>query len=146
MKRHRFEESLAQIVKEDPRYPIDAYLFLRHALDYTIRMLNKPENGPGRHVSGQELLDGIRQCALQEFGPIARTVLRTWGINRTEDFGDMVFNLVSHGLLGKTEKDSKADFAGGYDFHAAFTAPFLPSGAAPARKTGPARRHPQPKP
>ena len=144
MKRHRFEEVLAQVVKEDPRYPIEAYLFLRHAMDLTMRILNKPENGPGRHVSGQELLEGIRQHALQEFGPIARTVLRAWGITRTEDFGELVFNLVKHGLLGKTEKDSKADFAGGYDFHAAFTLPFLPPSAASPHRSGSARHEPQP--
>jgi len=129
MKRHRFEEILDQIIKKDPRYPADAYRFLRQGLDFTVRMLGKPDQGPGRHITGQELLEGIRLCALQEFGPIAGTVLRTWGITRTEDFGEMVFNLVNNGLLGKTEKDSKEDFAGGYDFQSAFTAPFLPVSA-----------------
>lgn len=149
MKRHRFDEILDQIVKKDPRYPAEAYRFLRQALDFTIRMLGKPDQGPGRHVSGQELLDGIRHFALQEFGPITATVLRTWGITRTEDFGEMVFNLVNSGLLGKTDKDRKEDFAGGYDFETAFTAPFLParsrvSPESPAATRKPRTHRPQP--
>lgn len=126
MKQHSLEKVFERLVKEDPRYPVEAYIFLREALDFTMRLTNKPENGPGRHVSGQELLEGIRQFALREFGPITSTVFRTWGIARTEDFGEMVFNLVNRGLLGKTEKDRKEDFGGGYDFHTAFVSPFLP--------------------
>ena len=152
MKRHHFEEILDQIVKKDPRYPADAYRFLRQGLDFTVRMLGKPDQGPGRHITGQELLEGIRLCALQEFGPIAGTVLRIWGITRTEDFGEMVFNLVHSGLLGKTEQDSKKDFAGGYDFQLAFMAPFLPTSAPPPPEAPTAtpkprvrRRKPEPK-
>ena len=124
MKQQRFEELLDPILQDDPRYPVEAYVFLREALDHTVRLLRKPEQGPGRHISGQELLEGIRLFALQEYGPVAHTVLRTWNITRTEDFGDIVFNLVNGGLLGKTDRDRKEDFANGYDFHTAFVAPF----------------------
>lgn len=127
MQRRTFEEAMSLILKEDPRYPPAAYVFLRLALDFTIRTLNKPAKGPARHISGQELLDGIRRYTLQEFGPISRTVLETWHIFQTEDFGNLVFNLVNHGVLGKTDQDRIEDFAGGYSFHAAFTEPFLPS-------------------
>jgi uncharacterized repeat protein (TIGR04138 family) len=88
-----------------------------------VRCLEKP-----RHVSGQELLAGIREFALAEFGPMAKTVLNSWGITRTEDFGEIVFNMVEIGLLGRTDKDSREDFANGYDFEEAFRKPFLPSG------------------
>ena len=77
-----------------------------------------------RHVSGKELAEGIRDYALQEFGPLALTVLRTWGIQRTEDFGELVFHLVEAGKLGKTEKDTRADFAHVYDFDEVFARPF----------------------
>ncbi|MEI7879520.1 MAG: Minf_1886 family protein [bacterium] len=126
MKRLNFEEAMRMILKEDPRYPLEAYVFLRLALDFTIRTLNKPAHGPARHITGQELLDGIRLYALKEFGPITRTVLEAWGITQTDDFGNLVFNLVSHGVLGKTDQDKKEDFANGYSFQAAFTEPFLP--------------------
>jgi uncharacterized repeat protein (TIGR04138 family) len=122
MKHPNAEELLAGILARDPRYAIDAYAFVRIGLDHTVRRLEKP-----RHVSGRELLDGIREFALSEFGPMTKTVLNGWGIKRTEDIGEIVFNMVETGLLGKTEKDSRSDFANGYDFDEAFRNPFRPA-------------------
>ncbi len=133
MKKVNFQEALLGILDRDPRYAEDAYHFLREALDFTIKLLEKPVEGPGRHVSGQELLEGIRQFALKEFGPMALRVLNTWGIRRTDDFGEMVFNMVGAGILGKTDEDRREDFAGGYDFDAAFAKPFRAIRAAPAQ-------------
>lgn len=126
MKKLSFQEALVLIVNEDPRYDVQAYHFMREALDFTIKLLEKPAEGPGRHVTGGELLEGIRQFALKDFGPMAKTVLNSWGVQRCEDFGELVFNLVNKGVLGKTEEDRKEDFAGGYDFEAAFRRPFRP--------------------
>ena len=114
------------ICERDPRYDPEAYLFIRESLDFTVRNLERPAEGEKRHVSGQELLEGIRQYALQEFGPMALTVLNTWGIRQTEDFGNIVFNLVEAGKLGETDDDRLEHFADGYDFHEAFAGPFLP--------------------
>ena len=122
MKHPNAEELLQKILARDPRYAAEAYVFVRAGLDYTVRRLEKP-----RHVSGQELLDGIREFALAEFGPMTRTVLKGWGLQCTEDVGEIVFNMVETGLLGKTEKDSRADFADGYDFDEAFCKPFRPA-------------------
>lgn len=122
MKHPTAEDLLQTILTRDPRYVSEAYAFVRAGLDYTVRRLDKP-----RHVSGQELLDGIREFALAEFGPMTKTVLNGWGIARTEDIGEIVFNMVESGLLGKTDKDSRADFANGYDFNEVFRKPFLPS-------------------
>jgi len=79
-----------------------------------------------RHVTGKELLEGIREYALKQFGPLAMFVLNEWGIHRTEDFGEIVFNMVDAGLLLKTKDDKKEDFANGYDFEEVFKKPFLP--------------------
>ncbi len=121
-----FETTLALILAKDPRYQSEAYLFVKEALDYTQKLVVKPSRDEVRHVSGQELLEGIRAFALTQFGPMAPTVFEEWGIRRCEDFGEIVFNLVEIGLLGKTEKDSRADFQNGYDFDAAFRKPFRP--------------------
>ena len=121
------DELMREIVEEDPRYRIDAYIFLRESLDVTIKIMDKPLEGPARHVSGRELLEGIRTHAINEFGPIARTVLAYWGITSTADFGEMVFNLVGKGILGKTDEDKRTDFHDVFDFEAAFTEPFLPA-------------------
>src|SRR2546423_3545957 len=122
-----FEEALAKIREKDPRYDREAYLFVREALDHTQKTISKETRGKMRHVSGQELLGGIRDFALAQFGPMVTTVLESWGIRACSDFGDIVFNMVEVGWLAKTEKDSRTDFEGGYDFQEAFQKPFLPS-------------------
>jgi len=121
-----FEEALAKIQAKDPRYHRDAYLFVREALDHTQKTIGKDARGRIRHVTGQELLIGIREYALQQFGPMTKTVLEEWGIRCCPDFGEIVFNMVEVSWLAKTEKDSRADFEGGYTFDEAFRQPFLP--------------------
>lgn len=122
-----FDEALENIRTKDPRYTRDAYLFVREALDHTQRTIGKDERGRIRHVSGQELLHGIRDYALSQFGPMTMTVLAEWGIADCQDFGEIVFNMVDIGILAKTDKDSREDFKTGYDFTEAFQKPYLPS-------------------
>jgi uncharacterized repeat protein (TIGR04138 family) len=123
-----FEEAIDQIAAQDRRYHREAYFFLREALDHTQKMTGKlPKKNEIRHVSGRELLDGIREYAVQQFGPMTVTVLEEWGVKCCMDFGEIVFNMVETKLLAKTEKDSREDFRNGYDFHDAFRKPFLPS-------------------
>lgn len=119
------EETLDLIVENDPRYHRDAYYFVRDALDVAQKKFCSKKNEP-QHVSGQQLLAGIREHALDEFGPMTITVLEEWGINRCEDFGELVFNMVEQSLLGKTDDDSRNDFKDGYKFEEAFRKPFLP--------------------
>ncbi len=116
-----FAEGLEEVLREDRRYARDAYYLVMEALSFTCRDLDREG-----HVSGRELLDGLRKYVLNEYGPMARTVLSEWGIECCEDVGHIVFNLVNHSLLRKTEEDSVEDFAGGYDFGEAFEAPFEP--------------------
>ena len=127
MKKLDFEEALDRITERDPRYHAHAYHVMREALDYTIQMLEKPTAGPGRHVSGQELLKGIQAFTLREYGPMAKRVLNYWGISANDDFGNLVFNLVDEGILGRTESDRREDFHGGPDFEQVFIKPYLPT-------------------
>ncbi len=120
-------EKIKTIRDKDSRYDPEAYLFVREALEFTAKSLRRSGAGKKHHVSGRELSEGARDLALQMFGPLTFKVFQAWGINRTEDFGEIVFNLVEAGELGKTEEDRKEDFADGYDFHEAFAAPFLAS-------------------
>jgi uncharacterized repeat protein (TIGR04138 family) len=121
-----FMLAVTEICKRDARYHVDAYLFTREALDYTVRALKKSTKATSRHITAKELLEGIRAFALQEFGPMTLTVMEAWGIARTGDFGEIVFNLVEAGKLGKTEEDRKEDFADVFDFYESFARPFLP--------------------
>lgn len=126
---HRdFNEVIRAIRKDDPRYARGAYYFLRQALDYSLKELHKRgQLDKTNHLSGQQLLEGIRMFALDQYGPMARSVLEYWGVKDCRDFGNIVFNLVECQVLGKTEKDSPEDFNEGYDFKTAFDRPFRPS-------------------
>ena len=114
------------ILAKDPRYARDAYAFVRESLDFTQQNIKKENKGTLRHITGQELLDGIRQFALNQFGPMVVTVLEEWGVHNSRDFGEIVFNMVEIDLLAKTEDDNRDDFSHGYDFTDAFRKPFWP--------------------
>ena len=127
MQAANFEQTLEKILQGDPRYARHAYLFIREALDYTQKMVEKKSKDDVRHVSGQELLAGVRSFALEQFGPMTQMVLNTWGVQTCEDFGEIVFNMVESNLLAKTAQDTREDFKNGYDFFDAFRRPFLPA-------------------
>jgi len=133
MQKIGFAEALDSIVASDPRYQRDAYVFLRDALDFTTKQQKKVRGATVRHVSGPELLGGVRQYALKEFGPLVMTVFDSWGIHSCEDIGNMVFNLIDAGIFGKTEEDSIEDFKNVYDFDEAFVKPFAPEKPAIAK-------------
>ena len=126
MQEINFDEKVEMILAKDSRYARDAYAFVRESLDFTQKTIGKENRGQVRHISGQELLDGIRQFALAQFGPMAVTVLEEWGVHNSRDFGEIVFNMVEIELLAKTEKDNRDDFNNGYDFTDAFRKPFWP--------------------
>lgn len=136
MQKIGFAEALDSVVANDPRYQRDGYIFLRDALDFTTKQQKKVKGVTVRHVSGPELLEGVRQYALKEFGPMVTTVFDSWGIQSCEDIGNMVFNLIGAGVFGKTEEDSIKDFKNVYDFKEAFVKPFVP--AKPAADKSPA--------
>ncbi len=135
MQKPNFSESIDTILKQDSRYDRDSYYFVREGLDFTLKMLKKnAQSQPTqRHVSGQELLEGLRRYVIEQFGPMAKTVLAYWGIHRCDDFGEVVFNMVEKGILGKTEQDSREDFKGGYDFDEAFVQTLSTARAAPCQ-------------
>ena len=121
-----FHPGLAEVVRQDPRYAYEAYEFVFYALHHTQQLLGReappageagagPGGEPQHHVSGPELLEGIRDLALREFGRMARTVFRLWGIRGTADFGEIVFTLVEAGLMSTTSEDRREDFHNVYD-------------------------------
>lgn len=126
MQEINFDEKVEMILAKDARYSRDAYAFVRESLDFTQKNISKENRGNVRHITGQELLDGIRQFALNQFGPMAVTVFEEWGVRNSRDFGEIVFNMVEIELLAKTENDNRDDFNNGYDFTDAFRKPFWP--------------------
>jgi uncharacterized repeat protein (TIGR04138 family) len=144
MQDSEFGEIVALICKDDSRFHRRAYEFVRLGLDHTVKEMRKRETirtDRSRHVSGRELVDGLRVFALEQFGPMAKTVLNSWGVNNCRDFGDIVFNLIEYKVFSKTDNDRQEDFESIYDFDEAFVKPFLPSrrpqGGAATEKVGP---------
>jgi uncharacterized repeat protein (TIGR04138 family) len=112
---------LEEIVRRDPRYAYEAYEFVFAALAHTQKRLGKvpPEGGGPEpadyHVTGRDLLEGARDLALKEFGLMARTVFRLWGINATDDIGNIVFNLIDAELMSRTDRDTREEFHAVFD-------------------------------
>jgi uncharacterized repeat protein (TIGR04138 family) len=108
------EKSLQEIVDEVNRYPIEAFLFLQQALGYAVNLVHAelsevPDANVSRHITGQQLCEGLRAYALAQ-----------WGITSTLDFGRIVFALVDAGHMAKTDTDTIEDFRDVYDFQTAF--------------------------
>lgn len=121
----QFDQAVESICRKDARFAREAYFFLREALDFTMRRA-AAESGGSRHVSGQELLGGFRDYALQEFGPMAATVMREWGLSCGYHVGEMVFALISEDVFAKEESDSPQDFKKFQSFREAFEKPYEP--------------------
>ena len=108
----RFED----IVAKDSRYDARAYALLMDV----VRALGEGE----RHMSGADILEEFKECALDQYGPLAYTVLTEWGLTRCEDIGEMMFNLTEAHRVAKDEDDTPESFVGGYDFKEAFLDPY----------------------
>ncbi len=133
---------LAELLRRDQRYRFEAYVFVFDALRYAQEKLglgqesssdegNEDDDGDevdyqdedlaaAQHVTGQQLCEAIRQYALQQYGLLARQVLGHWGVRKTSDFGEIVFNLIDIGQMRKTEDDRREDFDSVFDFGPGF--------------------------
>lgn len=121
------EVKLEEVALADGRYPPDAYRFVFDSLDFIILKLGRNHRPIGdRHISVEQLLEGIKDYALDHFGPLSRIVLENWGIYNTADFGEIVFSLVEAGLLNRQDSDMKEDFQDGFNFRDAFEEGYVP--------------------
>jgi uncharacterized repeat protein (TIGR04138 family) len=125
-----FNAIVTLIRKEDARFDRQAYGFVRDGLEHAVKELKKRDSARAkvsRHVSGRELSEGLRAYALEQFGPLTKTVLNEWGLRETLHFGDIVYNLIEYSVFSKTEGDRREDFADVYGFDEAFVAPYAPT-------------------
>ena len=140
---------LHDLLQRDRRYTLDAYVFVLEALSFAQETLGlgaepavedldaaeSPSSGSGRprqrtsrgrkrqadrHVSGQQLCEAARLYGLQQYGYLAPTVLSACGIRSTDDFGEIVFNMIDIGQMRKTKSDRREDFHAVYEFREAF--------------------------
>lgn len=108
------------LVTKDKRYEPEAYTFVYEALDWSLKKILRSNSALEQHVSVRDLLEGIRQSAINQFGPFAHMVFERWGVRCTDDWGEIVFNLIEYDLLGKQESDRKEDFSHRFEFSKAF--------------------------
>lgn len=122
------QRAMEKLLQRDPRYKLEAYIFVRDALAYAHNTMfpNSPqptsEDDPdsSRHLTGQQLCEACRQFALDQFGYLARLVLANWGLKSTSDFGDVVYNLIDIKHMRKSDSDRREDFNNVYAFEEAF--------------------------
>ncbi|CAN5601377.1 hypothetical protein BH09PLA1_BH09PLA1_34650 [soil metagenome] len=120
------ERPLQEIVDELALYPADAFQFVQEGLSYAANEVHGPSpaglsaDSVSRHISGQQLCEGLRRYALLNWGMLAQTVLRRWNITCTLDFGRIVFALIDAGRMQKTDHDNLEDFRNVFDFRTAF--------------------------
>ncbi len=127
------QHPILQLLERDPRYKLEAYQFVREALDYAHHALgmgsSRPvpagqDPPPEAHLTGQQLCDAIRQLAVDQFGYMAKTVLNNWGVQSTSDFGEIVYNLIEINEMKKSDSDRREDFDDVYDFDKALVQQF----------------------
>ena len=109
-----FYKKIEEVIERDERYKPDAYEFIMQALWFTQKRLNRSS-----HVTARELLEGARDYGLSHYGPMTKSVFEHWGVRGTDDFGEIVFNMIESGVMRKSESDSRLDFKDVYSFEEA---------------------------
>ena len=113
----KFLQDIEDLAERDGHFGKEAYLFVYDALQYTVKKLGKTDlPTEEKHISGRDLLYGISEYALDQFGPLTHSVFAYWGVRQTRHFGKIVFNLVEGNLMRKTDEDCIEDFTDVYDF------------------------------
>ncbi len=121
-------DPLRELARGSGRYAPEAFQFVFESLEHAVRLARREQaEGAERHVSGQELLAGMRENATRLFGPLAAQVWRSWGVHESLDWGRIVFLLVDAGLLNRQEHDTLEDFRAGFDFDQAFVRDYRPA-------------------
>jgi uncharacterized repeat protein (TIGR04138 family) len=125
---------LLKLLREDRRYKLEAYQFVRMGLTYAQDVLELGQAAEAgteasqrrvpRHVTGRDLCLALKQLSHEQYGRMARLVLAGWGIRSTSDFGEIVYNLIKIGEMSKSEEDCRADFDDVYDFDQALVEEF----------------------
>jgi len=124
---------ISQVLKEDKRYKLEAYEFVRDSLSYAQEVMglgvsDDRQEGESqaveRHLTGQQLCEASRRYALEQYGLMAKTVLKSWGIHGTTDLGEIVYNLIRIDMMKKSEHDRREDFDEVFDFDQGFDQKF----------------------
>ncbi len=138
-------EAILGLANSDKRYSVEAYLFVREALawaadnqavesDSEISSGGKSPKSRCRHVTGQQLCEGIREFAQNQYGYMSKLVLNSWGLYCTADFGNVVYNMIDVGIMRKSTEDRRSHFKDVYDFEDVFELQFRMNTGATAHR------------
>jgi uncharacterized repeat protein (TIGR04138 family) len=135
------DEKIYDVIRDDPRYPLEAYEFVCDTVEFTQQMLGRApreEDDPDTdyHVTGGELVRGACELAVQEFGLMAPVVFKMWNIRRTDDVGNIVFNLIRAEQLSQSDRDDPDDFRDLFDIPKALADGFQMTTVRPSKKKG----------
>ena len=122
-----FPIEFIQLLRDDQRYKAEAYQFVGEALNYAQETREEQPSDAEQsesHLTGQQLCDVIRLYALEQSGLLAQSVLNSWGVFETSDFGEIVYNLIRIGRMKKSEEDRREDFDDVYSFDTALNQTF----------------------
>lgn len=106
------QHALQALQQQYPEYDSKVYGFTLMALQKVVEDI-----GEKRHLQAAELANGVVELAHDEFGPLASEVLQSWGLETTEDLGEVVFAMVETGIMGARKEDRQADFEELFDLH-----------------------------
>jgi uncharacterized repeat protein (TIGR04138 family) len=123
------DSRILDICRDDPRFAYEAYKYICDAVTFTAKRLasvaQKTEiDTDDHHITGAELLSGVCDMAVNDFGMMAPIVFSQWGIRTTDDIGTIVFKLIEAKCLSKSERDSPEDFHNLFDLNEALTKGF----------------------
>lgn len=116
------KETLEQIAQQDGRFDVKALKFVFDGLGQTIQMIRdaEQEDDRPRHITGDELAEGIAKLAIERWGRLARMVFNHWGLQTTRDIGEIVYLMIEHKWMTAQESDHIEDFDNVYDFEQIF--------------------------
>ena len=92
------DQMISQLMAASSNYALDAYQFVRAGLDKAQKNRFRSSQTVPAQISGAELLEALRELAVEQFGKRAKAILNKWGIFKCEDFGEIVFKMVEAGI------------------------------------------------
>ena len=111
-----YSDKYDDVAAMDERYAARGYALVMDVINFLFR--------DKKDISDYDILEEFKERTLDQYGPMAYTVLREWGIHSCRDVGNMVENLAASRRIRHSEGDDTGAFDAGYDFKEAFLGPY----------------------
>lgn len=102
---------MASIAQSSDRYAVEAFEFVGRGLRHAVKILGREESPTAeRHLDAAELVSGVLDLAVSQFGFLARPVLDSYLLRSPEDIGRITFLLIDHNIFTRQPSDHFEDF------------------------------------